>query len=55
MVCLNSFILSFVGKVEQKIKDRQLQQWIDYRQYVEYIKDRIREKWKQQAPTDTFW
>jgi hypothetical protein len=55
MICLNSIVLSFVGRIEQEIKDRQSHQSVDYRQYVKYIKDRIREKWKQQAPPDTFW
>ncbi len=55
MVFLASIFLSVICGIEQFFASRQSRDWADYHQHVEYIKDRIREKWKQLPPLDSFW
>ena len=55
MIILNSIILSVVLGVEQFFANRQSKDWADYHQHVEFINDRIREKWRQRALYDVLW
>jgi hypothetical protein len=52
---LNMIFISIACALGQVVRNRQSHKWVDYRQYVEFIKERIREKWRQQALYNAFW